>query len=125
MREIACEDCGAPRKTRMKNTKYCHACRLLKDLSFLRDRTGECVACGRKHSLTQRKAWLCQRCTADSGNYREGHCGVCGKENARLVWQEVAVCVDCMDNPEQRGPIIKGLIQKIARNREEYGTVAE
>lgn len=123
--EIKCEDCGAPRMTVMPNTKFCTTCRLFKNLSFLRDSTGKCVACGKRHALTERKAFLCQSCQAAAGNCRTGDCGVCGTEATALVWQDVAVCVQCMDDPKQRGKIMAGLIKKIAHNRTEYGTVTE
>lgn len=124
-RTIHCEDCGAPRQTVMPNTKYCTTCRLFKNLSFIREATGKCVACGKRHALTERKAFLCQTCQAEAGNCREGDCGVCGTKSTRLVWQDVAVCVGCMDDPDKRGMILAGLIKKIAANRSEYGKVVE
>jgi len=125
IRTIECENCGAPRTTRMKNTKYCTACRLYKNLSYLKDRTHTCVVCEKEYAVTDRKPFMCRSCEAESGNHRTGHCGVCNTQDARLVWEDVACCVDCMDEPAKRGPIIKGLLQKIKRNREEYGKVAE
>lgn len=124
-RTITCADCGAPRETVMPNTKYCTTCRLFKDLSFIKDKTGRCVACGKTHAQTERKPFLCQCCSADAGNHRTGDCGVCGKTDTRLVWQDIACCVECMDDPKQRGKILAGLIQKIKQNREKYGTVVE
>lgn len=125
MRTIICADCGAPRETTMANTKYCTTCRLYRNLQFVRERTGKCVACNKEHALTERKAWICQECAGQTGTGRDGQCGVCGTEHANLVWPDVAVCGTCMDNPEKRGKIIAGLIQKIARNKAEYATVAE
>lgn len=125
MRTIHCETCGAPRETSMPNTKYCTTCRLFKNIKFLGERTGTCVACNKKFALTERKAIICQECSAAAGDSRKGTCGVCKSENADLIWQDAAVCVRCMDDPTKRGPIVAGLVQKIARNKAEYGKVDE
>jgi hypothetical protein len=107
----------------MKNTKYCKVCRLYRNLEFVRERTGKCIACEKEHALTERKPFLCQSCQAIAGTGRKGSCGVCGTEDTDLVPQELAVCVGCMDDPSKRGKILLGLLTKIARNKEEYGKV--
>lgn len=106
--EITCEDCGQKRSNaQYKNTRYCMACRLLRDLIFLDDRTRPCKSCRKVFAPVSRRDGLCGKC--NYGSIDEGLCKLCKNEHAELYRRGIAVCVKCVRDPKQRPTVIAGL----------------
>lgn len=120
-RTIHCEDCGAEYRTRRKNTRYCSACRLLRDLLWLADRKAKCVMCDAQFAPLHSRDKLCAQCDfMHSADHGEGDCAVC-RGHGRLVRRGLAVCLPCAKDPARRDKIIKALGAKVRRNREAAG----
>lgn len=110
---IDCEDCGAPRLTKYKNTKYCEICRLLRNLRFVGERTNKCPVDGSVFAPTNRNQLVSLHCDPYSpATQVKGTCGICHKEDSRLYGEHVSVCVDCMDDPKKRQTIYGQLLLK-------------
>lgn len=109
---IHCEDCGAHRLTKYKNTKYCHVCRLLRNLKFIGQKTKTCFICDAEFAPIDRNDGMCRACGDLRRSYNvDGKCGLCGREG--LLWRkEIRVCIECLRDPRQRPRLLKGLIAK-------------
>lgn len=111
---INCVDCGWPRITARKNTKYCYVCRLARNLAFAKDRTFKCVDCGKTKLQVTRNEDLCKEC--DEYSTPEGvvdHCAFCERDDQRLLGNTTRVCVSCIHDPRKRSSIRTALKHKI------------
>ncbi len=112
---IECQDCGSPRNTRYKNTKYCEVCRLLRNVAFVGSRTTKCLVSGKRFAPIARNQELSLTCDPYSTKAQvEGDCALCGNHTERLYGPNVGVCVECIDDPEKRNQIKAALIRKQA-----------
>ena len=114
---IICRDCREPRIAAKRNTKYCHHCRLLRNLEFFLTRTHDCSepGCNRKFApLERRDAW----CSKHALGYStlKGRCAVCETDDAFLVREGVNVCVGCVRKPELRRRLV-GILQRSQAKR--------
>jgi hypothetical protein len=99
--------------TRRKNTKYCAICRLLKNLSFLKERTSKCLVCEKTFSQVSRNEQVCLACDPYSTPAAvEGTCGLCGTPSDRLLGEHIAVCVGCAQDPSKREVFRASLLKK-------------
>ena len=116
---IHCADCGSPREAAQRNTKYCHHCRLLRNLEFFSTRTETCSedGCERKFAPIERgDAWCSQHALGHST--LKGTCLICGTDDAFLVRTGVKVCVSCIRKPELRRRLIANLQRSQAQRKE-------
>jgi len=115
MRIIRCEECGSPRLTRYKNTKYCHLCRLSKNLEFIGDRTNKCAGCEKSFAPIDRNEQLCPECSIGkvAGDPR-GTCAFCEAVDAPLIREHIAVCVQCAHDPKLRTKFVGAIAKKIS-----------
>lgn len=113
LRTIECADCGAPRKTRKANTKYCAICRLIRDLKYIDKATQKCIVCDNRFAPLQRGEEVCGKCdlVPAYGDPR-GKCALCETDDARLVNKDVNVCRECSTDPEKRTLLRRALILK-------------
>lgn len=110
---IHCEDCGAPRMTRYKNTRYCEICRLLRNLKFVGDATAKCLVDKRVFAPIKRGQQLSLTCDyLSTPGGEQGQCGICERDDQRLYGKHVRVCVECLDDPKKREAIRAQLIMK-------------
>lgn len=115
---INCKDCGAPRETKHRNTRYCHVCRLFRNLVFVSRRTAACVSCDGRFAPIKRDDQLCGFCDFLGETHRvTGKCGVCGQKT-ELVRREIRVCVPCLKAPDKRQLVIKALNKRRQEQRE-------
>jgi hypothetical protein len=111
---IICADCREPRVAAKRNTKYCHHCRLLRNLEFFATRTHVCgeANCDRKFAPIERSdAWCSQHALGYST--LKGLCLMCKNDDAFLVRPGVRVCVGCVRKPALR----RGLIRNLQRSQ--------
>ena len=123
---INCRDCGHPRQTPRKNTRYCHVCRLLRNLRWAGPRTSECTICDREYAPIGREASrlpLCPSCAHHPSHYFTGTCRLC-KGTGTLYHEDVEICLDCLGDPKQRGVVLRALARKQVRRREEEAIAA-
>jgi hypothetical protein len=107
---ITCDDCGHKRSNaQYKNTKFCHQCRMLRDLLFAGLATRKCsdAACSKTFAPVVRRDALCGDC--HFGNIYAGDCKFCHRANVDLHRPGIAVCVRCVRDPKQRKGIVEGL----------------
>lgn len=120
-RTIECKDCGSPFPTTRSNAKYCRVCRLYRNLVFLRDSTFECAACGTTVAPVVRDGWVCSTCDPTMGcSDVTGCCSLCSID-AKLPYEELAVCEECLNSPDQRRLLVSALRAKVNRLKEENG----
>lgn len=113
---IECSDCGAPRLTRWKNTKYCFLCRLIRNLEFIGDKTTKCIVDDKVFAPIKRNDDLCGDCDViPMFEGLRGVCAFCKEDDKPLVAPEVAVCIGCAKNPKYRKNVRKALIQRRAK----------
>ena len=112
MRTIECADCGASYKTTRTNTKYCRVCRVFRDLSFLGDRTKECIECERQFSPLTKKDLLCGGCGSFLRKTLEGTCSLCNESREDLLHETITVCGRCATDPEKRVTLLRALAKK-------------
>lgn len=106
--DIICADCGATRqRAQYKNTLYCHACRLLRDLVFAGAEQRSCSTCPRQYVPVSRRDKHCGHC--DFGSIYTGDCALCQRSNADIYRPGVAVCLLCLRDPAQRRTLLAGL----------------
>lgn len=103
--EITCEDCGQPRKTRYKNTKYCRECRLLRNASYPH-RIKKCKACKKQFQPLDRNDYLCGDHQVESQTHIT--CAFCKTEDTSVL-EDLKVCSACARNPVHRKLFIKAL----------------
>lgn len=121
-RIIHCEDCGAPRLTRWKNTKYCFICRLIRNLNFLSESPGKCLLCDKPFTKLKRNDDLCGECD-ETPMFKEllGHCAFCDEDERPLIAPNIAICIRCAKAPANRVKMKKSLLHKQKAIRE--GTI--
>lgn len=103
---IHCSDCGWPRLTARRNTKYCYVCRLERNLAFIGDRMFKCIDCGNRRNQVIRNEEMCKVCdTFSTPENVVGQCGVCGEHEQRLLGDTVHICVKCIHDPAKRETI--------------------
>lgn len=108
MASIKCEACSAKRSNvQYKNTKFCHPCRMLRDLVFVGLLTRKCGGCAKSFAPVVRRDPLCGKC--HYGNIYQGTCVMCGGEDVDLHRPGVAVCVKCVRDPDARGRVVAAL----------------
>lgn len=107
---IKCVDCGWPRETAKKNTKYCYACRLERNLAYIGDRIFKCIDCEVRRNQVIRNEELCKVCDEFSTpEHIVGTCGICDREDQRLLGSSIRVCVECIHDPGKRQMIRREL----------------
>lgn len=113
---IKCENCGSPRLTRRKNTKYCRLCRILKNLEYLDTWEETCIACENRFAPLQRGEDLCGDCAIfPAQGDPKGPCAICHEQDARLMEANINVCQACSTKPENRKILIQSLKKKIVK----------
>lgn len=107
-----CEDCGNRTETNRKNMKYCHSCRLLRNLMWLakRPKTQECLACDREFQPIERGAVMCGMCDFVEHYHGVTPCVACG-EVGPAVRSGVPVCWGCATDPAKRKDIMAALVR--------------
>lgn len=112
MNTISCADCGADYETKRSNTKYCRVCRIYRDLSFLGERTKNCLECDKKFALMSRKDLLCGGCGSFLAKEVEGDCSLCGASTKHLLHETIKVCRPCATDPKKRVTLLRALAKK-------------
>jgi len=121
-KDITCADCSALRRNAAySNTRYCVSCRLLRDLSFIKDQVRTCsrAACSRRFAPVSRRDSYCGPC--GFGSPDEGHCWYCKNDHAELHRAGLAVCVNCIRDPAKRITILGALRRGQADRRLQNG----
>lgn len=114
---IHCEDCGKPRLTGRRNTKYCRVCRLLKNINFIGDRTSECPRCKKRYAPVTRNDLMCGKCNPRIAQGKPtGICGFC-KEEKDLIDSDIKVCHGCATEPDNRLAFTIALLDKVETQR--------
>lgn len=116
--KIACADCGSEHEASNRTTKYCNVCRVFRDLAFVGTTTKNCFACSEAFAPIRRKDELCSKCDYNHRVYGTGTCGICKAENVSTIRMDIAVCVDCMRDPNQRRTFMKAMAKKRAERME-------
>lgn len=113
MKTIICEDCGAERKTRYSNTKYCLVCRMARNLKFIAAATSKCGVCDKSFAPLKRGEVLCGECDdiPASGDPR-GTCGLCKATDVPIVNEDISVCKPCSTDPEKRTELLAAVMMK-------------
>lgn len=110
---IECADCGAPRLTKRKNTKYCRVCRLIRNIEFIGADTVDCLGCDTPFAPLKRGEDVCGKCAvAGPAGDPRGTCAFCEVENASLVDSNISVCRVCATDPTKRVLFKKALVKK-------------
>ncbi len=114
---VLCQDCREPRLAAKANTKYCHHCRLLRNLEFFVRQTRPCAehGCNRKFSPIERADAYCMVHTLGYSTLR-GRCAVCETDDSFLVRPGVNVCISCVRLPELRRRLV-GILQRSQAKR--------
>ncbi len=117
---IRCADCGHDRKAIKPNTRYCHRCRLLRQLEFFLTRTRACAepGCNREFApIETRDAY----CGVHALGYStlKGRCALCEVDDAFLVRDGVNLCISCVRDPALRRRIVAILQRSQARRKAE------
>lgn len=108
---IKCSDCGAPRLTRWKNTKYCFLCRLIRNLEFVGDKQSKCIVCDQAFAPLKRGDDLCGHCdTIPLFEDCVGKCAFCKEDDQPLVGPEIAICIGCAKDGKIRKNVRKALL---------------
>lgn len=112
---INCADCGAERKARNKNTKYCTTCRLLRDLWFIGPKPYHCQECKQPYSPLRRGDLLCAQCDVFDKELpaQREECRTCGESEYRLLADDIRMCRKCAKKPELRRGLIQRLREKV------------
>jgi hypothetical protein len=111
---IHCADCGHPRQTSRKNTKYCTVCRLFRDLAFLQTggfKIRPCAVCDTKFAPLNRNDALCAKCDIPKESAVIGDCAFCETEQ-RLHSDAVGICTGCLKEPKHAPKIFKAVGRK-------------
>lgn len=103
---ITCAECGDTRTAAFKNTKYCVKCALLRDLTFVGDRTYKCDDCKAEFAPLARRDPYCGNCAFGCGKFED--CVGCAG-TAELHRPGVPLCTRCLRDPKQRRKIIRAL----------------
>lgn len=112
MNIIYCADCGAERKARNKNTRYCRVCRLGRNIAFLGQRTNTCWMCEERFAPLSANDPMCANCDYKSASATVAECALC-HEQAPRVDHEIAVCIACAKDPKKRPLFARALHKKV------------
>lgn len=116
MATISCEDCGLNRRG-PSNTKYCHLCRLLRNVEYYTTKTLDCQECRANFMPVKRGDPWCGNCALGQTANR-GSCTLCGEQDTYRIMASVAVCERCARDPAHRRQFIRGMRLKQATQRE-------
>ena len=119
-RTYACVDCSAPATSKRANAKYCTICRLIRNVTFVADKTKPCWGCNKRFTPIDRNDVLCGTCDESGARGDTGTCSLC-KAQAQLYGKEVSVCLACMKDPEKRPLLFRALKKKQLARRAEHG----
>lgn len=121
-KDVTCCDCSAKRRNAAySNTRYCKSCRLLRDLTYLADRTKSCDECKATFAPASRRDAYCGKCCF--GSLDVGTCAFCKRSDAELHRQGIPVCCQCLRLPTLRRQIIAGLQRGQRERRLEHAHV--
>lgn len=131
MASISCADCGEQRNGVPKNTRYCRACRLLRDIRFWATQTRQCRECRRAFAPLGRNDLHCSTC--DPGLvHKQIECGLGKWDRAPIEPHSgaylrggVVVCATCLRAPDRRRWLIKALEAGQRFRQKENGHVPE
>lgn len=124
IKEIVCEDCGAPYLAKRKNARYCSICRLRKDLLFITTRLQKCWDCEQTFAPLNTNDVLCNQCEPRRHRYTDGECKICHVDPTTLLIPGLAICTKCVRDPELRPLIVQKLGQRIRWNQDHRVEVA-
>ena len=118
---IQCADCGTTREARNKNTRYCHHCRLLRNMEFFRKphthRECSSARCSAKYAPVERDDAYCGSCDLGYSTMR-GTCKACSTADAYLIRPGVELCKECARDPKKRLVLIAALRDGQAKRKE-------
>jgi hypothetical protein len=117
MATISCTDCGAERKQCPKNTLYCKACRLLRDLDHWTSNRRQCRDCRAAFAPIGRTDYRCSSCHPGS-RLRQITCVLCRTDGAPLL-SGIPVCDQCLRAPAKRKKLFEALQRGQAQRRQE------
>jgi hypothetical protein len=111
---VICRDCGHPHATARTNTRYCHTCRLFRNLVYLTSRKSKCLSCRDTFAPLHSNDKLCAKCDVLAEGNPDGRCGVCLLTDVRLVkgGADIALCLACAKDPEKRKVVMEAVAQK-------------
>lgn len=118
---MTCADCSSSFEAKRSNTKYCPACRLYRDLIFIKDSTEECWCCESKFSPTKRGMIVCAPC--GEHQYKRAHCAFCEQDDRPILMPGLAVCIHCAFAPENRKKLMRSVTQRRDNQRREAAHV--
>lgn len=108
---VSCADCAETFQSARSNAKYCSACRLYRDLIFVKDNTAECWACGGRFCPTKRGMAICSTCAAHEYTKR-GHCAFCEQDDQPMLTKGLAVCAPCALDVKNRRKLIRSVASR-------------
>lgn len=118
MATITCQDCGAERTQCPRNTRYCKACRLLREVLYWAHKRRTCLKCRIPFAPLERGNYHCSGC--DPGlPHRKLDCVLCREEGRRLL-TGIPVCDQCLRAPVKRASLIAALERGQAQRRQEH-----
>lgn len=112
--EITCQECGHREETTGKNTIRCATCRLVRNLSWVRNRTAKCWLCKAKYAPIARDDGLCGECAHTPATAKTIDCVFCGGHK-RSVAQDIAVCGSCARDPLNRRSFLDAVLKRQER----------
>lgn len=122
--ELDCVSCGGPGTAARKDAKTCHACAVLKVLTYLRaryKRPRRCVACDtRFRPQTQKDLSLCAGCDRREQLPTDAACLFCRATVTHTALHRL-VCVGCMKDETRQSEIVALLSKQQATRIEQYG----
>jgi hypothetical protein len=125
--QATCEDCGTRTDTNKANMKYCHSCRLFRNILWLqkKQRPKPCLVCGCDFLPVERSALVCGMCDIVEHYHGGTDCLLC-HEHKPAVRNGVPVCWGCVTAPEHRPALLsalqRGRVSRIAANGWTPGT---
>jgi len=114
--QVSCADCSESFTTTRKNAKYCPACRLYRDLTYIKDTVQECWACDEKFSPTKRGQNICAPCGEHQHPHR-GHCSFCAQDDRPLLMAGLAICTHCAFDKTNRRRLTKSAAKRVAAQK--------
>lgn len=115
MATIRCRDCGAERTQCPRNTRYCKACRLLRDILYWEHERRTCIQCRAAFAPIGRSDFHCSACRPGIRG-RTVAC-VFGHGGQQLL-TGIPVCATCLRSPSKRAKLISAL-ERGQRQRQE------
>lgn len=117
---MTCVDCGAQAPKRRANAKRCDSCRLLTWAIYGEDAklTPECMICEKPFAPTpNHKKWhlACNPYQKVTGRFT---CPFCDQADQPRYY-DLNICWNCINDPETRPKLIRGLIKGQKSRRDE------